>query len=142
MHKISAEMGKSMREKLQRFMIGRYGVDEMGRIMLWVFLGIMLIGVFTNYFIINFIGFAGVIWCYFRMFSKNVNQRYKENIKFIQLKNKIKGVFGKQKYMNSQKKENHIFSCPNCKQKIRVPRGKGKISITCPKCSKEFIKNS
>ena len=131
-----------MREKLQRFMIGRYGMDDMGRIFPWIFIGIMFLGMLFGSLFINTIGFLGVIWCYFRMFSKNIQKRYQENQQFLKLKQRIKGFFGKQKYTNTQRKTYHIYTCPSCKQKIRVPKGKGKICVTCPKCHHEFNKNS
>ena len=65
-----------------------------------------------------------------------------ENQKFLQHTSKIRGFFAKQKYMATQHKTHHIYKCPNCKQKIRVPKGKGKIEIRCPKCQTTFIKKS
>lgn len=80
--------------------------------------------------------------CYFRMFSKDISKRYGENQKFLALKGRFFGYFKNMKTRNQQRKTYHIYPCPTCKQKIRVPKGKGKICITCPKCKAEFIKKS
>ena len=76
------------------------------------------------------------------MFSRNISKRYAENQKYLAIENKVRHFFGQKKYIQQQRKEFHIYSCPQCKQKIRIPRGKGKVSIRCPKCGNEFIKKS
>ena len=83
-----------------------------------------------------------MIYSYYRMFSRQTYKRALENQKFLQHTSKIRGFFAKQKYMVAQRKTHHIYKCPNCKQKIRVPKGKGKIEIRCPKCQTTFIKKS
>ena len=82
------------------------------------------------------------MYVYFRMFSKNIQKRYEENMKYLQLKRQVMGRFEKEKRMIADRKVNHIYKCPTCKQKIRIPKGKGKICITCPKCGTEFTKKS
>ena len=67
---------------------------------------------------------------------------YAENQKYLALENRLRRFWGQKRYLIQQRKEYHIYKCPGCKQKIRIPRGKGKISIRCPKCGEEFIKNS
>ena len=62
--------------------------------------------------------------------------------KYLALENRLRRFWGQKRYLIQQRKEYHIYKCPGCKQKIRIPRGKGKISIRCPKCGEEFIKNS
>ena len=86
--------------------------------------------------------FLLLILIYFRMFSRNDSRRYAENQKYLELENKVKRFFGKQKYIQEQRKDFHIYTCPQCRQKIRIPKGKGKISIRCPKCGAEFVKKS
>lgn len=68
--------------------------------------------------------------------------RYKENETFVKHADKFLNLFGDLKYNISQRKIYHIYKCPECKQKIRIPRGKGKIEVRCPKCGKTFIKHS
>lgn len=131
-----------MRDKFQRFMMGRYGIDELGRFSLYFTLALLIIGLFVQSGILNALTFLCLVLLYFRMFSKNYAKRRKENDIYLKYYNKVMGFFQKQKRLARERKVNHIYSCPNCKQKIRIPKGKGKIAITCPKCKTEFIKKS
>lgn len=132
-----------MKEKLQRFMMGRYGVDSLNKFLLGCSVALLVLSMFTRRgnMLYSF-ALLLLLICYVRMFSRNIQARYNENIKFYNMKNKFFGFFKNQKSYMEQRKEYHIYKCPTCKQKIRVPRGKGKIAITCPKCKTEFIKKS
>ena len=132
---------------LQNFMTGRYGADQLNRFMLWVSLGLMLLQLLfgrrirlLSYFYP--LALILLILCYFRMFSRNYQKRAEENQKFLELKGKAATFLKREKEYFEQRKTHHIYKCPSCKQKIRVPKGKGKICITCPKCHTEFIKKS
>ena len=128
--------------KLQRFMVGRYGVDEFGKFLsalTWVFL---LISLFIRSTIIYWIGLFLIFYTYYRMFSKNIQKRYAENQKFLTLRYKVTGKWNLTKKHMAESKTHRFFKCPQCKQKVRVPKGRGKICITCPKCKTEFIKKS
>ena len=83
-----------------------------------------------------------LIYVYFRMFSRNFQARYAENAKYLALKDRVTGTFARSKRRAEDLKTNHIYKCPSCGQKIRVPRGRGRIIITCRKCGKEFEKKS
>ena len=131
-----------MKEKFNRFMMGRYGVDELSRFLLIVMVVIMVLNTFIRVPLFNALVIAVIVFIYFRMFSRNYAARYSENSRYLELKNKVTGVFSKEKRTMQDRKTNHIYKCPNCKQKIRIPRGKGKICITCPKCKHEFVKKS
>ena len=131
-----------MKEKFQRFMTGRYGVDELGKFSLYLTLALLVISLFIRNRFMNGIIFVIILLLYFRMFSKNYTQRRKENSVYLKYRNKVLYFFSKQKRMAQERKTFHIYTCPNCKQKIRIPRGKGKIAVTCPKCRTEFIKKS
>ena len=135
-----------LKEKLSRFMYGRYGSDRLNIFMVIVLLVCAVINLFvrTGYFSVLLTSweFLLLILIYYRMFSKNISKRYAENQKYLELENKVKRFFGKQKYIQEQRKDFHIYTCPQCRQKIRIPRGKGKISIRCPKCGTTFIKKS
>ncbi len=92
--------------------------------------------------ILYILGWVLVIYCYFRVFSRNIPKRYAENQAFLSKTYKIRTFFQKQKNIWQQRKTHHIYTCPSCKQKIRIPKGKGKIEVRCPKCGTTFIKKS
>ena len=131
-----------MKDKFQRFMTGRYGVDELGKYSLYLTIALLVIDLFVRSRFFNGITFIIVLLLYFRMFSKNYAQRRKENEIFLKYKNQAVRFFNKEKRMAQDRVKFHIYTCPSCGQKIRIPRGKGKIAITCPKCKTEFIKKS
>ncbi len=130
-----------MKEKFYRFMLGRYGSDQLSKflmILVFVCLGLSLFGIHLFYVL----GLGLLIYAYFRMFSKNIYKRSAENSAYLKYEYKVKQFFATWKRDMKQRKTHHIYRCPSCKQKIRVPRGKGKIEIRCPKCGHTFIKNS
>ena len=135
-----------MKEKIGRFMAGRYGNDKLNQFMMAVFLGCAVLNLFVrNAYasaVLNSWECLLILLVYIRMFSRNISKRYAENQKYLALENRLRRFFGQKRYLMQQRKEYHIYKCPGCKQKIRIPRGKGKISIRCPKCGEEFIKNS
>lgn len=135
-----------MKEKIGRFMAGRYGNDKLNQFMMAVFLGCAVLNLFVrNAYVstvLNSWECLLILLVYIRMFSRNISKCYAENQKYLALENRLRRFFGQKRYLMQQRKEYHIYKCPGCKQKIRIPRGKGKISIRCPKCGEEFIKNS
>lgn len=131
-----------MKEKFYRFMQGRYGTDELSKFLVGVGMALIILNIFTRNFMISLLFWICLIYSYFRMFSKNYSARYAENQKFLEMKNRLKYKWENHKKVSEQKKIYHIYSCPYCKQKIRIPKGKGTIIITCPKCKQEFGKRS
>ena len=133
---------KIMKEKFRRFMIGRYGVDAFGRFLLILTVIFWGINLFVDNIFLYSWAFVILIYAYFRMFSRNTSKRYQENLKYLQIKNKVVSKFKTKQSQLKQRKTHHIYRCPSCKQKIRIPKGKGRICITCPKCKTEFTKVS
>ena len=139
-----------MKDKFNRFMAGRYGTDELSKYMMWAAVAVMLVNLFVRLELLNIVVVALLVLIYVRMFSKNIRKRYDENCRFLALKGRVARFFtGKGRAPGNGSgpsakadPENHIYRCPSCGQKIRIPRGKGKIIITCPKCGKEFKKKS
>lgn len=131
-----------MREKLRRFMQGRYGADQLSRFLTATGLVLIILNLFVHSNAITYLVMALLVYCYYRMFSRDYNRRYAENQKFLTWQNKIKYKVNNWKRNLADRKTHHIYKCPSCGQKIRVPRGKGKIIVTCPKCRAEFQKKS
>lgn len=130
-----------MREKMMRFMQGRYGNDRLGQAMTVLALVCVVLSLFRIPFI-STIGLILLILVYYRMFSRQISKRAAENQKYMKLEWKLRAKVQKKKQEFSQRKTHRIFKCPNCKQKIRVPRNKGRIAIRCRKCGTEFIKKT
>lgn len=131
-----------MKEKFYRFMQGRYGSDELSKFLTGLGMALIILNLITRIRIFHLLFWVCLFYSYFRMFSKNYSARYAENQKFLRLKNQFKYKWERHKNLREQKKIYHIYSCPYCKQKIRIPKGKGTIIVTCPKCKQEFGKRS
>ena len=135
-----------MRERMIRFMQGRYGADAFGKFLSTVVIILLVIEIFTTSMslraFLNVFTLAMLAYLYFRMFSKNYSKRYAENQKYLELSAPIRTFFRRKKSHAVQRKDYRLYKCPGCKQMVRVPKGKGKIAISCPKCHKEFIRKS
>jgi hypothetical protein len=119
---------------LRRFMEGRYGSDKLNTAILMVALVLVLVYTFLPFGLVKIIlwiiSYVLMIWAIFRMLSRNTYRRYQENRRFLQI---VDGI---------RDREHRYYNCPTCRQRVRVPRGKGKISITCPKCREKFIRKT
>lgn len=131
-----------MKKWFTDFMSGRYGADQLSRATLVLCLVCIVLNAFTRFGPAYLLALVLLVWCYFRMFSRNYVKRSAENQKYLDATWKARAWFGKTKSRIVQSKDYHIYKCPSCGQKIRIPRGKGKICITCPKCRTEFEKKS
>lgn len=136
-----------MKDKFNKFMQGRYGVDSFARFTMGIALASIVISIFFpggNRIgaLFDTIGLLILLYTYYRMLSRDIQKRYAENDKYLAVTAKFRQRFNRSKSMMEQRKTHHIYSCPGCGQKIRIPRGKGKIEIECPKCHTKFIKRS
>ena len=123
-------------------MQGRYGADQMGQMLSAVSMVFLIISLFSRNQAWFLLAVIGIVYNYFRMFSKNISKRYAENQKYLKMTAVIRRKLASWKSQLAQRKIYHIYRCPGCKQKIRVPRGRGKIEIRCPKCNTRFVKKS
>ena len=118
----------------KRFMAGRYGTDKLNMALLTTGLVTCLLGMFIKLWwldiLLTVISYGFLITAVVRALSRNTYKRYQENRRYLMFIQKIKD------------KEHRYFDCPRCRQQVRVPRGKGKISITCPKCQEKFIRKT
>ena len=116
------------------FMMGRYGTDRLNMVILGVGLFASLASMWITSplaaIVCVLLSYAMMIWAIYRSLSRNTYKRYQENRKFLQRVGRIKD------------RDNRYFDCPKCRQMVRVPRGKGKIAITCPRCHERFVKKT
>ncbi len=135
-------MMREWKEKLQRFMIGRYGTDQLARFLSGCILVLLILNLFIRDRILYWLALALLSYCYFRMFSKNISARLRENAVYLRWRSQVTEKLKKWKAQAVQAWKYHIYRCPGCGQKIRIPRGRGKVSIHCPKCHTDFIRRS
>ena len=132
---------------LRRFMYGRYGNDQLSTFLFVLYVAIF---VFEMIFkrtpaapILMVVSYVIIFFYFFRCFSRNIYKRQAENRKFLAMWNPVKNYF---KYLRRKWQErkgvNKLYRCPKCHQTIRVPKGRGKIAITCPKCRLVFIQKT
>ena len=131
-----------MREKLRQFMIGRYGTDGLNQFLSIASLVLLLIAIISRVNLFTYLGAALLIFCYYRTFSRNISKRTEENYKFYTLKDRVGNKFKGWKEQWANRKVYHYYRCHQCRQKLRVPRGRGRIQISCPRCGTQFIKKS
>ena len=120
--------------RFRNFMVGRYGTDKLNMVILCAGLAVCFVSAFFHNPKVNLlltaVSYGLMFWALFRSFSRNTYKRYQENRKFLQFFDRLKD------------RDHRYYDCPKCRQVVRVPRGKGKIAITCPKCRERFIKKT
>lgn len=128
------QLGAKMSASMRRFMMGRYGHDKLNITLLCIGLALSVVGMFvrnvTTDVMLTIAAYALLILCLWRCMSRNTYKRYQENRRFLLMIDRVKD------------RNNRYYSCPKCRQTVRVPRGKGKIAITCPKCRERFVKKT
>ena len=131
-----------MREKFRQFMIGRYGTDGLNQFLSMSSIVMLLVSLLTRVSLFTWLGVALLVFCYYRTFSRNISKRTEENYRFYSLKDRFNNKFRNLKEQWANRKLYHYYRCPQCRQKLRVPRGRGRIQISCPRCGTQFIKKS
>ena len=123
-------MFRKISQALQRFMYGRNGVDELSWLLVIVGLILSIVASFTGLMILSLLSYILLIVAIWRMFSRKTDKRQAENQKLLSFWKRIRD------------RQHRYFSCPKCKQTVRVPRGKGKVNIRCPRCGEQFVKKT
>lgn len=124
---------------LKRFMAGRYGADQLSLALLILSILLTLIAQLAKLPLLTLIGYIPLAFCVFRMLSRNINKRSMENYKFSMLISPVYSWLKKVQWRLKDRKSRKYIKCVNCKAQLRLPKGKGKIIVTCPKCRTEFI---
>ena len=123
-------MFERIRYGLQRFMYGRNGRDQLSWALILAGILLCVISSLTDIGILYAVGYIPLVFAIYRMYSRNLEKRHQENTRFLNFFTRIKD------------RQNRYFSCPDCRQMVRVPRGKGRINIRCPKCGRQFIRKT
>ena len=118
----------------RRFMEGRYGTDRLNMTILTTGLVLCIVSMFFRIPAVNLTltlpSYVLMFWAIFRTLSRNTYKRYQENRKYLQIFDRLKD------------REHRYIACPKCRQLVRVPRGKGKIAITSPRCREKFVRKT
>ncbi len=127
-----------MMNKLRQFLWGRYGVDTLGYVLVFFSLGLNLIGTLFGIDWLILVSYLPLIWAFFRMLSRNIARRSAENTKFMRFFGPVK-KWGKLQANRIRDIRTHRYiRCPSCRNMLRLPKGKGEITVTCPVCKNRF----
>lgn len=127
-----------MMEKLRRFMSGRYGTDQLCIALVIVSMAIALIGRIAESFFVQIPAYLLLIWALVRSTSRNFAARRHENEIFMRFWSSVEKWFRLQKNRFRDRKTHRYLACPKCRNTLRVPKGRGEITITCPVCKERF----
>lgn len=128
-------MFRKLGDRFRNFMMGRYGYDVLNKWLLILGVVLILLSSLLGRLVpwmahLGLVAYVPLIWCMIRMYSRNIAARRRENAAFVNFLARLKD------------REHRYFHCPKCRQTVRVPSGRGKINIRCPKCSEQFIKKT
>ena len=133
---------QNLGNKMQSFMYGRYGYDELSRAVSIAAVILAVLALVPDLGFLSVLALIAWTWILVRSFSKNLSKRQRERIAYLQFTGKITNWFDVKKRAWADRKTHCYFTCPNCKRTMRVPKGKGKIKITCPRCRHQITKKT
>lgn len=129
-------------EKFRKFMYGRNGGDQLSNALLILSVILTIGGQLAKISWLPLVGYIPLGLSLFRVFSKDVSKRRMENYKFAMFLSPIYSRFKNTQKRVKESKTHKYYKCPNCKQQLRLPKGKGKIVVTCSKCGTKFNKTT
>ncbi len=126
--------------KFQQFMLGRRGIDTLGIALLAGYLVFNLLSSFFYgnwilYSVLSLVALVCLVFFLLRFFSRNLGKREAENRKFQKFWNSTRARF-------RDRKTHVFFKCPACKNTLRVPKGRGNVTVTCPVCREQIRKKT
>ena len=124
--------------KMANFFQGRYGIDELYKFLFILFWIIAILSIFIRNPIIYLLEILICVFMFYRSLSRNIYKRQSENMRYLKMRDKVKGKITLQKRKWSERKTHIYRKCPNCKAEIRLPKKRGKHVCTCPRCKKDF----
>jgi hypothetical protein len=129
-----------MRYRLQQFFYGRNGLDQLGIAALILALVVLILTRITGIVPLSFLYLGLILYALFRAMSQNIHNRRRENARFQSILKAIAAPFKLRVRMMRERKTHRYLRCPKCARWLRVPKGKGKISISCSRCHENFIR--
>ena len=130
-----------IRRTLARFMAGRYGGDQLNTAMMVTYLLLYLVFVFTRIYVLEYLALALLVLTLLRMMSRRHDRRRAENARFLKITSPITRWF-RNTGRKMRDRDHRYFKCPGCGQQMRVPRGKGRITVHCRTCGANFEEKS
>lgn len=126
--------------RLKKFFYGRHGVDQLSIALFFLYMAIAFTSQILRIYWIYILSYAIFGYSFFRILSRNHAKRTEENARFLlgwhSLKNRFRTGIQRMRDLGQYR----YFKCPNCSQTVRVPRGKGRVNISCPKCRGKFLR--
>jgi hypothetical protein len=129
---------EKVKQTIRSFMNGRYGGDELSKLLLWGGFALYIIGSFANIPLLSFVGLAAYIFVIYRMFSRNTEKRRAENMRYLSVLNRWKTRWSQASARSKNRKEFKYFKCPNCHSWLRLPHQVGEVTVTCGRCKNQF----
>ncbi len=140
---------RPLRDRIADFMYGRNGIDDFYRFLFWIIIILSLLNLYFKSWVITAIASLLLIYSIFRVLSKNVYRRQKENQIYLRYLGKIRGAFRRvRKFITSKialiknkwrDRKTHVYKkCPHCKNTLRLPKIKGDHTAACPCCDTRF----
>lgn len=130
-----------MREKIARFLYGRYGNDQLNNFLVGLAFVIIIVNIFLNSSVLVIANYLVLAWALYRMLSKKYQKRRNELNRFLKISRPFRSGWNKVR-MRFGDRDHKYYRCPSCNQTVRVPRKRGKITITCPRCGNKFDKRT
>lgn len=130
------------KRKFESFMKGRNGIDDLGIVLISSSLVLLLISIAVHGLLLSLIAYGLLIYAYYRVLSRKLEKRRRENMDFLAEKEHVRFKWQTRKLHRSMRKTHRYLKCKKCGKRMRVPKGKGKIEITCPHCGEKFIKRT
>lgn len=124
--------------RFEQWMYGRNGSDDIARVCANLALILVLIDVFARTAWLSWIAVVLIVYAFWRLASKDVAARARENEAFMSKLGPARPWVSSPVATIKDHKDYKYMKCPNCGQKCRVPRGKGKVRVTCRKCHQKF----
>lgn len=129
------------RQRMQKFLSGRYGGDQLNNALMVLWLILWVVSLFTGWAVLYSVSLVLVFVTLFRTMSRRIDRRRAENEKFLQLTRPLSKRIRSLR-TRVKDRDHRYFRCPNCKQQMRVPRGKGRITVHCRACGHTFEEKS